>query len=59
MYPDPFYNAGGAQYPPVWYQMPPEFSLMPFPYSQPEGGADDFAFTPPPPPDFSGFYPGQ
>ena len=44
MYPDSFYNTGGAQYPPMappapndfagdpmWMQMPPGFSPMPFP----------------------------
>ena len=31
MYPDPFYNSGGAQSQPMWMQMPPGFSPMPFP----------------------------
>jgi len=82
MYPDPFYNTG-AQFNPMWMQMPPGFSPMPFPGSsncpggdcgasqQPQGGAQNSqnfgfppmqsypfpGFGPPPPPDFSGFYP--
>ena len=71
MYPDPFYYTGGAQYPPYPPMVPPEnpdgFPFMPFPepVNAPGGG---FGFPPvqgypfqsfsPPPPDFSGFYPG-
>jgi len=94
MYPDPFYNTGGAQYPPMvppasndfagpmWMQMPPGFSPMPFPNQpncpggdrggqQQQGGAQNSqnfgfppvqnypfpGFGPPPPPNFSGYYP--
>ena len=55
---DPFYNTGGAQYPPMfqptnpggfaggpmWMQMPPGYSPMPAPgpFGPPDGGADDF-----------------
>lgn len=71
MYPDPFYNTD-VMYPqmnPMWMQMPPGFSPMPFPEpaNLPGGGFDfppaqGYPFQgfnpPPPPPDFSGFYPG-
>jgi len=90
MYPDPFYNTGGAQFPPMgppasndfapmWMQMPPGFSPMPFPgqpncpggdcgASQQGGVQNNFSFPsaqsfsypgfgPPPPPNFSGYYP--
>ena len=68
MYPDPFYNTGGAQYPSMWMQMPPGFSPLsaPGPADCPGGdcGASpqDYPFPgfgPPPPPNFSEFYPWQ
>ena len=81
MYSDPFYNTG-AQYPPMWLQMPPGFTPMPAPgpYNYPGDNANSFpqqgfpgqnsqgfgfppadnysfpGYSPPPPPDFSGFY---
>ena len=93
MYPDPFYNTGGAQFPPMyppmnpggfagdpmWMQMPPGYAPMPFSGpancpggncggSQQGGMQNNFGFSPadgygypgygpPPPPNFSGYYP--
>ena len=82
MYPDPFYNNGGAQSQPMWMQMPPGFSPMPVSgpanfsggdcggSQQSQGGmpSQNFGFPPaqnypfpgfgpPPPPNFSGYYP--
>jgi len=57
MYPYPMYYSG-MQFPTMWSPMPPAFYPMPFQFNQPGFGAEGFGFYPPPPPDFSGFYPG-
>ena len=56
MYPDSYYNTGGAQYP-MWYQLPPEYYAMPNQSGcpggdcgvpqQPQGGQNQsFGFAP-------------
>ena len=66
---EPFYNTG---VPPMWLSMPPGYSPMPAPgpFGMQNNQGFDFlpmqnmpdmpfpGYAPPPPPDFSGFYPG-
>ncbi|MCL1952940.1 MAG: hypothetical protein FWF60_08950 [Oscillospiraceae bacterium] len=61
---DPFYDIGSpylpmqylpVQVPPMWFPAPPAMPWMPFPFGL--QGGQDFDFSPPPPPDFSGVYP--